>query len=849
MKKIYILFTLIVGIFLISPSFGQENFERRYPAIGLDIISTSLTARGSGNVMLSTQSFADTEKAFLNLAFLSEKGNLSNERRLIYGDSIEIKEVGEIVLLDDGRMALSAVLEKDSLNKVVTYFDGNGNVFWTTLIGQYSDNNNSLPSRSLLLNAPHERILHAHIVDGDANSSDILLTSLAYDGSIFFNKKISLALPNNANVNERLMEMELGIDSTILILGTTDSEEAPMFLTKIDTSGNVLWSKTYSPDFGRDLGPDGFDLEQLLDTTWVVLGSVAPTQRLRNSGILLNLDNEGELLKSESFGASSTRDQIYPNRILGTLDTTLMISVKRWDMVQDDYFPVIFSYDRDSIVGFQTQLDTSTADNLFLSGFTTGDSTAFTLLTTTLSNDNKAPFLGKINEGGNTQCQEFIDIIVFDSINFNSGTIATTTEDLDDIDSIEYLAVPFGLFSPPILTLNDTLFCPDDPIIHIVDATVRGGVAYLWDDNSTDSIRLFREEGMFSVTVTVREDICFTLCDTVTISVAQEPMVTIGKDFSGFCTSGQGILSAEIMGQITDVQWSNGSTEPFLLVDDTPSNYSIEVTDACDLTASASTSVGAADIPQIPLEIEKDNSMACQDGAVTLNALADPSLTSILEWSNGASGVNSIQVTETGQYSVSIEGFCSAEGTTNVADSDIPNIEITLEKNTDALCTDGGVRLFAATNTNPASLVWSTGETGVNSIVVTEAGNYSVVSEGLCPGESNEVTVEELDLDICAECTSSCVIWPNAMQPNLGDPFGATFGPNLVASCTSVLTGYEMRIFNRWGKNIFTSNDPSVRWNGAINGKNQPGGVYFYWSTYQLDGIECGREGDMTLIR
>jgi len=58
-----------------------------------------------------------------------------------------------------------------------------------------------------------------------------------------------------------------------------------------------------------------------------------------------------------------------------------------------------------------------------------------------------------------------------------------------------------------------------------------------------------------------------------------------------------------------------------------------------------------------------------------------------------------------------------------------------------------------------------------------------------------------------------------------------------------------MKIFNRWGKNVFTSNDVTNTWNGAINGDPQPGGVYYYWSRYNDGNTTCERKGDLTLLR
>ena len=52
-----------------------------------------------------------------------------------------------------------------------------------------------------------------------------------------------------------------------------------------------------------------------------------------------------------------------------------------------------------------------------------------------------------------------------------------------------------------------------------------------------------------------------------------------------------------------------------------------------------------------------------------------------------------------------------------------------------------------------------------------------------------------------------------------------------------------MRIYNKWGQEIFQSTDMNEGWDGKINGKTAPLGVYVYLVTYQLEGNES-KEGE-----
>jgi gliding motility-associated-like protein len=72
---------------------------------------------------------------------------------------------------------------------------------------------------------------------------------------------------------------------------------------------------------------------------------------------------------------------------------------------------------------------------------------------------------------------------------------------------------------------------------------------------------------------------------------------------------------------------------------------------------------------------------------------------------------------------------------------------------------------------------------------------------------------------------------PNTFSPD-GDAFNNTFqavGKNISPK------GFELTIFNRWGENIFSSQDPNVGWDGYVVDKGPaPVGVYSYRLSYRF---------------
>lgn len=96
------------------------------------------------------------------------------------------------------------------------------------------------------------------------------------------------------------------------------------------------------------------------------------------------------------------------------------------------------------------------------------------------------------------------------------------------------------------------------------------------------------------------------------------------------------------------------------------------------------------------------------------------------------------------------------------------------------------------------------------------------------------------------DCIASLEI-PNCFTPN-GDGFNETF---IVESRN--LIGFTMVIYNRWGQELFETDDPQYGWDGKVNGRLCPIGTYFYIIRYTTrcssgvdkDGIS---KGSITLL-
>jgi gliding motility-associated-like protein len=157
---------------------------------------------------------------------------------------------------------------------------------------------------------------------------------------------------------------------------------------------------------------------------------------------------------------------------------------------------------------------------------------------------------------------------------------------------------------------------------------------------------------------------------------------------------------------------------------------------------------------------------------------------------------------------------------------------------------DGETLTLNAGGTPDATYLWQDGSTD-SVYIVSDSGTYSVTVTNLCgfKNDSIKVTIYFPPEDL--ECY---VMAPNAFTPN-GDEHNDLFRPILQCPAES----YTLRIFNRWGKMIYETNEPSTGWDGTVNGKPVERGTYAWTVYYKYTGVlhpgERTVKGLVTLVR
>ena len=226
-------------------------------------------------------------------------------------------------------------------------------------------------------------------------------------------------------------------------------------------------------------------------------------------------------------------------------------------------------------------------------------------------------------------------------------------------------------------------------------------------------------------------------------------------------------------------------------------------------------------------DIDLGEDMSICNGTVTLNA--GYSEADYL-WNNGQT-TQSIEVTNSGTYWVQVnDNGCIDCDTINIVQGTLPELTIIRNGN---LCEEGFMQLIAESDAN--EILWSTRDT-VSTINVTQPGTYTVMATNNGCSSSTSVTI-----------SCSCEVWiPNVFTPN-HDNINDQFIPVAYSNFAT----FRMYIYNRWRGLIFQT-ETLQPWDGKVNGKDAPTGVYYYVIYYRCEDNskkEITKHGSVTLLK
>lgn len=182
-------------------------------------------------------------------------------------------------------------------------------------------------------------------------------------------------------------------------------------------------------------------------------------------------------------------------------------------------------------------------------------------------------------------------------------------------------------------------------------------------------------------------------------------------------------------------------------------------------------------------------------------------------WSNGEI-TQTLQVTKPGEYSVTgTYGSINCKATDKIViESYAVDAKLAIEPLD--FCIDFSTTIFATTNES-LSYLWSNGATD-SAITVTQYGTYNVqISNGICTS-TKSITIEECPF---------VLYFPNAFTPYYQDGINDFFE---IIGSKNAIKSFTVVICDRWGKQVFYSNDVDFKWDGKVNSEYAINQVFRY---------------------
>lgn len=339
---------------------------------------------------------------------------------------------------------------------------------------------------------------------------------------------------------------------------------------------------------------------------------------------------------------------------------------------------------------------------------------------------------------------------------------------------------------------------------------------WIWSNGATGSQVTITQPGTYTVT---GADVCHSgqWGSLLTASFEVTPCeadvtVDLGPDLL-LCSGASQEIIANVTGGFPPYtyQWTpalGNAPGPFS-INASAAVYTCTVTDAFGNTGSDQLQVGV-DNAVVTVELGADRTFC--PGDAPLDA-SHPEAIAYL-WSTGAA-TPSITPRNSGVYTVTVTGTCN-EVSDEVTVDVVPPLRPSYQAEV-SFC-EGTTATIGPALDEGQQLLWNTGAL-VSPITVDAGGTYTFEMNNRCGTSRFDILVEALDC--------SCEIYiPNAFTPNadgVNDLFRA------VTSCE--FDKWDLRIFNRWGTELWQGDSPEAHWNGSSPGTDYYAGtdVYVYY--------------------
>lgn len=190
------------------------------------------------------------------------------------------------------------------------------------------------------------------------------------------------------------------------------------------------------------------------------------------------------------------------------------------------------------------------------------------------------------------------------------------------------------------------------------------------------------------------------------------------------------------------------------------------------------------------------------------------------QWTPAVSNADSAINLQPDNYQVIVQDAYRCTDTIKVALISQPN-PIVLNLGADTVICPGEQLVLSATG-NFTHYQWHDFSVQ-RAFTVKNTGNYY-----LTVADKDGCTASDT-INVLVQCDD--IYFPTAFTPN-GDRINETFGP-LPQTALAEISNYELKVFNRAGQNVFSSNNPSIPWDGRFGGSTESG-IYVWYANFTI---------------
>jgi gliding motility-associated-like protein len=374
-------------------------------------------------------------------------------------------------------------------------------------------------------------------------------------------------------------------------------------------------------------------------------------------------------------------------------------------------------------------------------------------------------------------------------------------------------------------------------------ATASGGTpsySYTWTPSGGNTpIANGLATGNYSIAVTDSKG-CVASASTFIGTTGGGPTLSIASQTNVLCNGGAtgtaSITASGSTGPYTYTWSPSGGNAPSA-TNLTAGTYVVAVKDAPGCTTTITLTITQP--TAITLTVTT-NAATCGnlDGSATVTSAGGTGALTNL-WSTGSSS-NTIVSLTAGSYSVSVKDAnnCSASSVAVIGSTG----SLGVNAGPSTTIFTGGSAVLTGSVPSGATVVWSPSSSLSCAVCTVTTASPNVTTTYTltatlngCIG-SDTVTVI-LDI-LCGE-----LFVPTAFSPNDDGQNDVLY---VMGNC---ITNLEFVVFDRWGEKVFETKDPTVGWDGTLNGKKMNPAAFAYYLKATVKGVEVKLNGSFSLVK